>query len=371
VTPGWDEARNVLAVRLDAIGDVLMTTPAIRALRGSPPHRSVTLLTSSAGAEVGRLVPEIDAVIAYDAPWMKASPDRPDPRYDLETIARLQALGFDAAVIFTVYDQDPLPAAFLCVLAGIPLRLAHTHAKPYHLLTDPLDDPEPERFVRHEVRRQLDLVAHVGARTPDEHLSLHVRDGAVARVRRRLAELGLDGRRPWFLLHPGATAPSRRYPAESFAAAARQLRSVHGWRAVVAGSGRDRDAVETIVRSVPDAISLVGELDLEDLAAAIALAPLLIANNSAPAHIAAAVGTPVVDLYALTNPQHTPWLVPARVLSHDVPCRSCHASVCPEGHHDCLRRVPGEAVVEAALELAAASPRPRGTSITPEPAGAA
>ncbi len=97
--------------------------------------------------------------------------------------------------------------------------------------------------------------------------------------------------------------------------------------------------------------SLAGELDLGELAALLAMAPLLIANNTGPVHIAAAVGTPVVDLYALTNPQHTPWGVPSRVLNHDVPCKYCYKSVCPEGHHDCLALVPPEAVVEAVWAL--------------------
>lgn len=69
--------------------------------------------------------------------------------------------------------------------------------------------------------------------------------------------------------------------------------------------------------------------------------------------MAAAVGTPVVDLYALTNPQHTPWAVPARVLFHDVPCKYCYKSVCPEGHHDCLRRVTPESVAAAVRDLLA------------------
>ena len=84
--------------------------------------------------------------------------------------------------------------------------------------------------------------------------------------------------------------------------------------------------------------SLAGQLGLADLAALIALAPVLVTNNTGPAHVAAAVGTPVVDLYALTNPQHTPWGVPSRVLFHDVPCKFCYKSVCPERHHDCLAR---------------------------------
>jgi ADP-heptose:LPS heptosyltransferase len=89
------------------------------------------------------------------------------------------------------------------------------------------------------------------------------------------------------------------------------------------------------------------------LATLIRLAPVLIANNTGPVHIAAAVGTPVVDLYALTNPQHTPWLVPHRVLSHDVPCKYCYRSICPEGHHHCLRLIPPAEVVAAACDLLA------------------
>jgi ADP-heptose:LPS heptosyltransferase len=125
-----------------------------------------------------------------------------------------------------------------------------------------------------------------------------------------------------------------------------------GCRVVFTGGREERALVEQIqgLMSAPS-ISLAGELDLAELAALIARAPVLIANNTGPVHIAAAVGTPVVDLYALTNPQHTPWGVPSRVLFHEVPCRMCYKSVCPEGHHDCLRLVPPEAVVTAALEL--------------------
>jgi ADP-heptose:LPS heptosyltransferase len=88
-----------------------------------------------------------------------------------------------------------------------------------------------------------------------------------------------------------------------------------------------------------------------------------VANNSGPAHLAAAVGTPVVDLYALTNPQHTPWLVQARVLSHDVPCRNCQQSVCKQAHHPCLRGVEPQQVAQAARELMAVkAPRPHADS---------
>jgi ADP-heptose:LPS heptosyltransferase len=111
--------------------------------------------------------------------------------------------------------------------------------------------------------------------------------------------------------------------------------------------------IDTIRQVLPQTAShsLAGELDLGKLAALISLSPLLIANNTGPAHIAAAVGTPIVDLYALTNPQHTPWQVPNRVLYHMVPCLNCYQSVCPQGHHDCLAKVEPERVVEAVIEL--------------------
>jgi ADP-heptose:LPS heptosyltransferase len=83
---------------------------------------------------------------------------------------------------------------------------------------------------------------------------------------------------------------------------------------------------------------------------------LLISNNTGPVHLAAAVGTPVVDLYALTNMQHAPWQVPHELLFHDVPCRNCYKSVCPLEHHHCLRLVPPAAVVAAARRLLANSP---------------
>jgi lipopolysaccharide heptosyltransferase II len=268
-------------------------------------------------------------------------------------VERLRAGRFDAAVIFTVYSQNPLPAALLCYLADVPLRLAHCHENPYQLLTDWVPDPEPERMTRHEVRRQLDLVASVGCRSTDERLSLRVAPAARRRVASRLDQLRIDRERPWLLVHPGATAPSRRYPPEAFAQVARRLAVDGDWQLVFTGTAPEVPLVESIRQAMGGApsSSIAGQIGLDDLVALIAEAPLLLSNNTGPVHIAAAVGTPVVDLYALTNPQHTPWAVPSRVLSHDVPCKWCYKSVCPEGHNNCLTLVTPESVVRAVAEL--------------------
>lgn len=356
-TTTWTEARHILCVRLDALGDVLMTTPALRALKHGRPDTRLALLTSTAGTEIARLVPEVDAVIGYDAPWMKATPPRPDGRGDQAMVERLGRAGFDAAVVFTAYSQSPLPAALLCYLANIPLRLAHCHENPYQLLSDWVADPEPTGGIRHEVRRQLDLVAAVGCATPDERLSVRVPDEARRRVVALLGELGVRRDRPWVVLHPGASAPSRRYPADSYAQAAGQLVREDDWQVVLTGAAAEGPLVEQIQRQMmAPSVSLAGRLAIDELAAVLSLAPLLIANNTGPAHLAAAVGTPVVDLYALTNPQHTPWGVASRVLSHDVDCKYCYRSVCPMRHHNCLRLIPPADVVTAARELLGTAP---------------
>jgi lipopolysaccharide heptosyltransferase II len=340
----------VLAVRLDTVGDVLMATPAIRAL--AAPRRELTLLTSKAGAAIARLVPELSEVIEWEAPWMRASGGQVDPEADRAMVEGLRAGRFDAAVIFTAFSQSSLPAAFLCTLAGIPLRLAHSRDKPYALLTDWVPETEPEHGIRHEVRRQLDLVAHVGAATGDERLSLAVPAAAAAAARERLGAAGIGGDDRWLVLHPGASAASRRYPPDAFAAAARRFADEDGARVVVTGDARERELAGGIAAAVPGAMSLAGELDLAELCAVIAEAPLLVSNNTGPAHLAAAVGTPVVDVYALTNPQHAPWAVAHRLLFRDVPCRWCHSSICLTGHHACVRGVPSDAVVEAGRLIA-------------------
>lgn len=349
----WSSAERVLAVRLDTLGDVLMTTPAIRALKhAGPPGRTVTLLTSSPGSLLREYLPDVDEVIAYDAPWMKAEPaGRQTLAGDLLTVERLRGGRFDAAVLFTVFSQSPLPAALLCHLAGIPLRLAHCRENPYRLLTDWVPETEPESQVRHEVQRQLDLVGAVGASSLPAPLVMAVPPEAIVRAMQLLERAGLDLDEPWIVVHPGATAPSRRYPPDSFTAVVREL-AEDGLRLVITGDAEEQALAEVMAEQAGGrAVSIAGQTSLQVLAGVISGARLLLANNTGPVHVAAALDVPVVDLYALTNPQHTPWMVPSRVLSHEVPCRWCYKSVCPMGHHLCLRGVRPAEVVTAVHEL--------------------
>lgn len=350
MTPGWQSCAHVLCIRLDNMGDVLMCTPAFRALRQSGVRR-LSLLTSPSGSAVAPFIPEIDSTLCYDAAWVKnGSAGRGQ---DMDAIGRLRALRPDAAVIFTTCTQSPLPAALLCHLAGIPRVLAHCRENPYRLVTDWVRETEPGQAVRHEVQRQLDLVAAIGARSDDVGLAFQVKDVDRQSLRHTLHREGVCEAEGWICVHAGATAPSRRYPARQWAEALVQLRG-DGRRVLLLGGHETEGLASALGEArglLPGLIDLSGRLTLGELAAALEHAAVLICNNSGPAHIAAALGVPVVDLYALTNPQHTPWHTPSRVLNHDVPCKHCYRSVCPEGHQACLTGVEPARVAMAAREL--------------------
>jgi ADP-heptose:LPS heptosyltransferase len=169
-------------------------------------------------------------------------------------------------------------------------------------------------------------------------------------VTARLAAAGI-ARGSFVAVHPGATAPSRRYPIAHLCEAVAALARDASLPLVVVGGAEDAAAAQAL-QAAGATLSLAGALDLPELAATLEAARLVLANNSLAAHLAAAVGTPVCDLYALTNPQHTPWRVPHRVLNEDVDCRFCFKSVCPKGHHRCLAGVSPARVIAAVRELA-------------------
>lgn len=352
VEPTWADAADILVVRLDNLGDVLMTTPAITAVARAPGRR-VTLLASRAGAAVRNHVPGLCDVLTYDAPWVKG--EARSGQADRRFLGKLARLRFDAAIIFTVCTQSALPAALMCRMAGIPLRLAYSRENPYELLTDHVRDTETVGDgMRHEVLRQLDLVRSVGFEPADDRLVFSCLPVDLARARAKLFGAGGDPGRPYVVVHPGSTAPSRRYPPARFGRAASRIAAECGAQIVFsagAGEAERADVAQAQAALGAPSVSLAGLLTVGELAALIGGARLLLCNNSGPAHLAAAAGTPVVVLYAATNPQHTPWRVASRVLSLAVPCRNCLQSVCPQGHHDCLLRIEADAVADAAIDL--------------------
>lgn len=364
----WRAARRILAVRLDNLGDVLVTTPAIRAIKASLPDVAVTLLASPVGAQAGRLNPDVDDVIVYEAPWVDPWQRLPhDSAREQAMIATLREGRYDAAVIFSSFRQSPLPAAYLCYLADIPLRAAASIDGPGSLLT--ARHKHPERPM-HEVERGLDLVAALGMATEDDDLVLRVPVTDRTALSARLQEMGIAGDRPLVVLHPGCTMPARTYPWELYAQVAGLLVRRLDARVILTGTAEEQALVERIHGQIdPAARAAVhccaGLLPFPQFCALIARADLAITNNTGPMHVAAAVKTPVIALFALTNPpeQWGPWRVPHRQLYHDVPCRLCYSRVCPRGQ-ECLRLVTPDAVVTAAEALLSAARSGR-TELTP------
>jgi ADP-heptose:LPS heptosyltransferase len=353
IDPRWAAARRILAIRLDNLGDVLVTTPAIHAIRESLPNAEITLLASPVGAQAGRLNPDIADVIESDAPWMDPWQQLPqDPAREQALIATLREEQFDGAVIFTSYRQSPLPAAYLCYLAGIPLRLGATMEGAGSLLTTRLKRQET---LAHEVERNLDLVAAVGLATADRRLVLDVPPG----VCDRMDAWWTPESGPRVVVHPGCSMPARTYPVERYVEVVRLLVERLDAQVAITGAAGERGLIDALMAQLSFDVRervtpLAGTLDFPELCGLIQTADLTITNNTGPMHVAAAVGTPVVALFALTNPpeQWGPWMVPHRLLNHDVPCRICYERICPRGH-ECLASVTPEEVFDAAIELLA------------------
>lgn len=353
----WTDVRRILVVRLDNLGDVLLATPAIHALRQALPSAQITLFASPAGASVDGLNPDLNDVLVHRAPWM--DPDRTqalDPSREAAIIAEVRRRGYDGAIIFTSYHQSALPAAYLCYLAGIPRRHAASIDGPGSLLTS---RHRPPRRTMHEVERGLDLVGGLGIPPAGDDLVLRPHRADIDAMRDLVqAKRAENGGGPVLVLHPGCSCPSRTYPPDLFAKAGIALRCELGASLLWTGRAAEGDLIARIQAEMRAAgsddvgLSLAGKTDLSQLAALIAASDGVIGNNSGPAHVAAAMRTPVVVLFALTNPPEEwhPWKVPHRLLYHPVPCAICYQRVCPFAH-DCLRKVTAGEIVQAVADL--------------------
>ncbi|MBW8682761.1 glycosyltransferase family 9 protein [Chitinophaga rhizophila] len=313
----WHACRRILCIRPDNIGDLLMSTPAIKALKQTFDCH-ITVLVSSMGAAVAPEIPEIDEVIVCDVPWVQTN-GVTHPAQFTELADRLKKEAFDAAVIFTVYSQNPMPSILLAYLAEIPLRLAYCRENPYHLLTHWIPDEEPYTYIRHQVVRDLNLVARVGAVVKESRFSLQVREDLWPIVLHKLQLLGLQPDQPWAILHPEVSEQKRKYAMADWVKAGREIVAQGECQLLITGKCNEVEASAMRHEIGGHTFSAAGVFNLQELIVLIRHCSLLISVNTGTIHIASAVQTPVLVLYALTNPQHTPWNVTSEVLYFDVP----------------------------------------------------
>jgi ADP-heptose:LPS heptosyltransferase len=269
-------------------------------------------------------------------------------------IACIKKRKFDGAIIFTSFRQSSLPAAYLCYLADIPLRVAASIDGPGSLLTTRHKHPEQ---MMHEVERALDLVSALDMQTNERELVLKIPMRIQKSIMARFDVPVLRQGGPLVVVHPGCSMPARTYSWEMYAdVIVLLITQLHAF-VIVTGSADEEELVQKIITRIPVSLQkrilgVAGKVTFVEFCALIQAADVMITNNTGPMHIAAAVKTPVVALFALTNPpeQWGPWHVPHRLLFHDVSCRICYSRVCPYAH-ECLRLVTPEAVVNAAAEL--------------------
>ncbi|MCE7063331.1 glycosyltransferase family 9 protein [Dyadobacter sp. CY343] len=308
---------NILCIRADNMGDVIMASPAFRALKETFGSR-ITLLTSRAGSLISPNIPCIDETIVADLPWVRS--DGCDGAALVQLAGDIKSRGFDAAIIFTVYSQSSLPAAMLAFMANIPVRAAYARENPYQLLTHWLPDPEPFQHIAHQVERDLALAAKLGASTDHDKLLLRIDAADIESCRQKLAAIQVDIENPFILFHPGVSEAKREYPVGHWIEAGRQLAEKYQMPILVSGSESERNLAKTVAAGIgAPAISVAGLFSVGEFASLIDQARCVVSVNTATIHIAAAMQTPVVVLYAQTNPQHTPWKSPHRILPYSVP----------------------------------------------------
>lgn len=314
----WSHCTNLLIIRPDNIGDVLMSSPAIGAIKrrfGS----KITLLTSEAGATASTLLPEVDETLVANFPWAKHD-SSVSAAHLSGLMSHLKSAAFDGCIIFTVYSQNPLPTVMLAWAAGIPRRLAYCRENPYELLTHWVPDDEPYARVRHQVVRDLDLAERIGAYTNDDRITLTVPDDANVQAMVKLSRVGVDVGRPFVIFHAAVSEPKRVFPLERWVALARRFLIDHPTQQVLfTGGSADRVLTDQLCRLCgPRTFSVGGLLTIAEFAGVIRQAALVVSVNTAAMHLAAALGRPLVVLYALTNPQHTPWRCPHVLFPYSV-----------------------------------------------------
>jgi ADP-heptose:LPS heptosyltransferase len=326
-------AARVLVARLDSAGDVLLAGPAVRAVAAA--GAQVTVLCSTRGRPAAQLLPGVHATRVFDAPWILA--DSPPVRTgDLVRItAALRAARYDEAIVLTSHHQCPLPLALLLRLAGVPRIAAVSEEYPGGLLDLRIRLAED----LHEAERAAAIATAAGYPAADARLAV-VGDlpwpAAVSRP---------DG--PYIVVHPGSDASARSIPVPLARGIVKRLRSA-GLQVVVTGAGHERAMVRAVTGG--RAVDAAGRTSFAELASLLRAAAALIVGNTGPAHLAAAVGTPVVSLWAPTVPasRWAPYGVPHVVLSaQDPPCTGSRARDCADPGHPCLAHVSPADVVTA------------------------
>lgn len=342
--------RRVLVIKLRHHGDVLLTAPVFSVLKNHIPGVEIDALVYEDTAPMLELHPAIAQVHVVDRKWKQAGLVR-QLRCEWQLLSRLRARSYDLVVHLTPHPRG----AWLARLIGAAHAVAPR--KGGRFWRGSFDKVYIPLALRHAVETNLDALRVIGIHPPSEERGMTLLAGpaAEARVDALLAARGLAAKR-FIHLHPASRWKFKCWPAEKVAQLIQRLQE--GGRDVVLTSAPDpgeRHMVDDVMaRLSRPAVSLAGELSLKEMAALIARAQLFVGVDSAPMHMAAALGTPTVAIFGPTNEANwRPWQVPHRVVaSHEHSCRPCGADGCGGSKvSDCLESLSVDRVFAAIDEL--------------------
>lgn len=345
---------RVLVARLDNAGDVLLAGPAVRSVAAA--RREVVFLAGPQGEAAARLLPGVSEVSVLPAPWIDLMPARVDRRWVDVAVHQLASLRCEQAIILTSSHQSTLPLALLLRMAGVEMIGGISIDYPGSLL----DVRIPGDSDVHEVERALYVARACAYALPSGD------DARLAVLRPRVSDEFPDSP-GYVLLHPGGSARARCWSPVLWAQLG-QLLTSRGHRVLISGASKERRLAATIAAASPSLVDRSGDTDFAGLTELIARASCIVVGNTGPAHLAAAVGTPVVSLFAPTVPaaRWRPWMVEHVLLGdQDIACAGCRAIDCPVPGHPCIDDVPPQTVAEAVELLLQRGSGATGTAAAP------
>lgn len=334
---------SILIRSTNWLGDAVMTTPAIGAIRGAFPDARITILANPLVAELFSPHDWVDEVMVYDRKGVHAGLGG-----RLGIAAQLRARGFDLAILL----QNAFDAALITWLARIPRRMGYRTDARGFLLTHGSPVTEASRRLHH-VDYYLEMLKLFGINSSEKRLCLKVTPEEERAVVGQLSEAGIGAGDFVLGINPGATFGSaKRWYPERFAAVARALSGEWGARVVITGGSGEAAIAREIAEGLPaDSLNLAGRTSVRTLMALLKRCDFLVTNDSGPMHIAAAFGVPTVAIFGPTDHTTTsPFSAKGLVVRQETDCAPCLKRECPTDHR-CMAGVTVEAVVEAALGL--------------------
>ncbi|MEN5379503.1 glycosyltransferase family 9 protein [Sphingobacterium kitahiroshimense] len=302
----WQQCKNLLLIRLDNMGDVIMNNAAFATLKEQLPGCKLTLLTSSMAAPILPYLDTIDESIIFDVPWMKLKDVTNKETVYFDVIEKIRFFQFDGCILFSVYSQNIFPAALMAYLAAIPLRGGYARENPYHLLTHWIPDPEPLRYIHHQIKRDLLLLEHLGLTVNPSRLpTLHVPRSEAIQAKEFLTKIGIPD--SFIVVNFDVSESKREFPAEQANRLIRQcLASGH---TVVSTGVKPSPYLQSCIAGIAhnNFYNSIEQTSIHELISLITNANAVISLNTGVAHVACAFDKPTCVLYANSNPQHGPW----------------------------------------------------------------